>query len=160
MADEMTRPPFNRPAIVPATFGWEALLKLDGDELEAHYRHCLEELGRQPGMLGEIFKKARAEIQNPEHLNIWLSCILSMWAISAFIIGMIYLLVTGAVFSQVAFELAHPEPVGHFPHVKQMDSISPPQRRHRRLPPDLRYSFSASNPAQRKPISSRWTCVL
>jgi len=55
--------------IVPPKFGWQALLKLDGDELEAHYRHCLEELGKQPGMLGEIFKKARAEIQNPERLR-------------------------------------------------------------------------------------------
>src|SRR5438874_11376293 len=44
MADELTKPPFNRPLIVPAKFGWQALLKLDGDELEAHYRHCLEEL--------------------------------------------------------------------------------------------------------------------
>jgi hypothetical protein len=69
MADEMTRPPFNRSPIVPPRFGWQALLKLDGDELEAHYRHCLEELGKQPGMLGEIFKKARAEIQNPERLR-------------------------------------------------------------------------------------------
>ncbi len=69
MADEMTRPPFNRPPIVPAKFGWPNLLRLDGDELEAHYRHSLEELGKQPGMLGEIFKKARAEIQNPERLR-------------------------------------------------------------------------------------------
>ena len=29
----------------------------------------LEELGKQPGMLGEIFKKARAEIQNPATLR-------------------------------------------------------------------------------------------
>jgi type I restriction enzyme M protein len=69
MADEMTKPPFNRPPIVPPKFGWPNMLKLDGDELEAHYRHCLEELGKQPGMLGEIFKKARAEIQNPERLR-------------------------------------------------------------------------------------------
>ena len=44
MADEMTRPPFNRPSIVPPRYGWQSLLQLDGDELEAHYRHCLEEL--------------------------------------------------------------------------------------------------------------------
>ena len=69
MADEMTKPPFNRPPMVPPKFGWQNLLKLDGDELEAHYRHSLEELGKQPGMLGEIFKKARAEIQNPERLR-------------------------------------------------------------------------------------------
>src|SRR5712692_1412939 len=50
MADELTKPPFNRPPIVPPKFGWQNLLKLDGDELEAHYRHCLEELGKQPGL--------------------------------------------------------------------------------------------------------------
>ena len=69
MADEMTRPPYNRPAIVPAKFSWPKLLKLEGDELEAQYRHCLEELGKQPGMLGEIFKKARPDIQNPATLR-------------------------------------------------------------------------------------------
>lgn len=50
-------------------WGWQSLLRLDGDELEAHYRHVLEELGKQPGMLGEIFKKARPEIQNPATLK-------------------------------------------------------------------------------------------
>jgi type I restriction enzyme M protein len=69
MADEMTKPPYNRPAIVPAKFSWPKLLKLEGDELEAHYRHCLEELGKQPGMLGEVFKKARVDIQNPATLK-------------------------------------------------------------------------------------------
>jgi type I restriction enzyme M protein len=69
MADEQTKPPYNRAAIVPAKFGWESLLKREGDELEAHYRHILEELGKQPGMLGEIFKKARPEIQNPATLR-------------------------------------------------------------------------------------------
>lgn len=69
MADETTKPPFNRPSIVPAKFSWPKLLKLEGDELEAHYRHCLEELGKQPGMLGEVFKKARVDIQNPATLK-------------------------------------------------------------------------------------------
>jgi type I restriction enzyme M protein len=69
MADEMTKPPYNRPSIVPAKFSWPKLLKLEGDELEAHYRHCLEELGKQPGMLGEVFKKARVDIQNPATLK-------------------------------------------------------------------------------------------
>jgi type I restriction enzyme M protein len=44
-------------------------LEKDGDELEVHYRHVLEELGKKPGMLGEIFKKARQEIQNPATLK-------------------------------------------------------------------------------------------
>ena len=69
MADELTKPPYNRKPIVPPSLGWPSLLKLDGDELEAHYRHILEELGKKPGMLGEIFKKARPEIQNPATLK-------------------------------------------------------------------------------------------
>jgi len=59
MSDEQTKPPYNRPAIIPPKLGWSSLLEKDGDELEVHYRHVLEELGKQPGMLGEIFKKAR-----------------------------------------------------------------------------------------------------
>ena len=55
--------------VVPAKYGWESLLKREGDELEAHYRHILESLGSQPGMLGEIFKKARPDIQNPATLH-------------------------------------------------------------------------------------------
>ena len=69
MADEMAKPPYSRPPIVPAKFGWESLLKREGDDLETHYRHVLEELGKQPGMLGEIFKKARPDIQNPATLR-------------------------------------------------------------------------------------------
>jgi type I restriction enzyme M protein len=69
MADELTKPPYNRRAIVPKKCAWDALLKLEGDELEVHYRHGLEELGKQTGMLGEIFKKARMDIQNPATLR-------------------------------------------------------------------------------------------
>lgn len=69
MADEQTKPPYNRPAIVPAKMNWESLVRLDGEALELHYRHILEELGKKPGMLGEIFKKARQEIQNPSTLR-------------------------------------------------------------------------------------------
>jgi type I restriction enzyme M protein len=69
MADELTRPPHDRPPIVPPEFGWAELLKREGDKLETHYRHTLEELGRRPGMLGEIFKKARPDIQNPATLR-------------------------------------------------------------------------------------------
>ena len=42
MADEMTKPPYSRPAIVPAKHGWDSLLKVEGDDLETHYRHCLD----------------------------------------------------------------------------------------------------------------------
>ena len=59
MADEQTKPPFNRAALVPADLDWQSLLRRDGDDLEAHYRHILTELGRRPGMLGVVFRKAR-----------------------------------------------------------------------------------------------------
>jgi type I restriction enzyme M protein len=59
MADEQSRPPFNKPSPVPKDFGWPMLLKLDGDDLETHYRHTLEELGKRGGMLGTIFRDAR-----------------------------------------------------------------------------------------------------
>src|ERR1700710_2170612 len=58
MADEQTQPPFSRPPIVPAGLDWAALHRLDGDELDVQYRHTLVELGRQPGTLGVIFRKA------------------------------------------------------------------------------------------------------
>jgi type I restriction enzyme M protein len=69
MADKLTRPPYNRPALVPAKYGWASLLKLDGAELETHYCMVLEELGKKPGMPGDVFKKARMEIQNPATLK-------------------------------------------------------------------------------------------
>ena len=69
MAHEQTQPPWNRAPIVPVGMDWPSLLTRDGEELELHYRHILRELGTQPGMLGEIFKKARQEIQNPATLK-------------------------------------------------------------------------------------------
>ena len=41
----------------------------DGDELETHYRHLLESLGKQKGMLGLIFRKAQNKIQDPAKLR-------------------------------------------------------------------------------------------
>jgi type I restriction enzyme M protein len=69
MADEQSRPPFNKPSPIPKGFGWDALLKLDGDDLEIHYRHTLEELGKRSGMLGVIFRKAQNKIQDPAKLR-------------------------------------------------------------------------------------------
>jgi type I restriction enzyme M protein len=69
MADEQAQPPFNKPSPIPKGFGWDALLKLDGDELEIHYRHTLEELGKRSGMLGVIFRKAQNKIQDPAKLR-------------------------------------------------------------------------------------------
>jgi len=69
MADEQTKAPFSRPAIVPEGLDWPSLLARDGDELEVHYRHVLTELGRGSGMLGVIFRKAQNRIQDPAKLR-------------------------------------------------------------------------------------------
>src|SRR6201995_2654798 len=69
MADESSRPPFNKPSPIPKNYGWDVLMKKDGDELEIHYRHTLEELGQRPGMLGVIFRKAQNKIQDPAKLR-------------------------------------------------------------------------------------------
>jgi Type I restriction-modification system methyltransferase subunit len=57
MADEQIKPPFNRPSVIPEGFDWRSLLTRDGDALEVHYRHILETLGKEKGMLGVIFQK-------------------------------------------------------------------------------------------------------
>ncbi len=69
MADEQSKPPFDRPSPIPPEYSWPELVKRDGDDLEAHYRHTLKELGRQPGLIGVIFRKAQNRIQDPAKLT-------------------------------------------------------------------------------------------
>ncbi|MDX9799209.1 MAG: class I SAM-dependent DNA methyltransferase [Bacteroidales bacterium] len=69
MDDEQTKPPFNRLSKIPKNLNWESLLKKDGDELEVHYRHILESLGKEKGMIGVIFRKAQNKIQDPAKLK-------------------------------------------------------------------------------------------
>jgi type I restriction enzyme M protein len=69
MADEQTKPPFNKPSTIPKGFDWESLLSKDGDALEIHYRHILESLGKGTGMLGVIFRKSQNKIQDPAKLR-------------------------------------------------------------------------------------------
>lgn len=69
MADEQTKPPFNRPSNIPVGLDWQSLLPKDGDELEVHYRHILETLGKSKGMLGIIFRKSQNKIQDPAKLR-------------------------------------------------------------------------------------------
>lgn len=69
MADEQTKPPYNRPARIPRDLDWASLERLDGEPLESHYRHILTELGKQRGMLGVIFRKAQNKIQDAAKLK-------------------------------------------------------------------------------------------
>ncbi len=69
MADEQSRPPFKKPSAVPKGYDWPSLLAKDGDDLEIHYRHVLDTLGKRTGMLGIIFFKAQNKIQDPAKLR-------------------------------------------------------------------------------------------
>jgi type I restriction enzyme M protein len=68
MADEQENY-LEKPAIIPQEFNWQSLLKKDGDALEVQYRHVLENLGKEKGMLGVIFRKSQNKIQNPARLK-------------------------------------------------------------------------------------------
>ena len=59
MADERTKAPYNQKSPVPEQYSWPVLVKKDGDELFDHYRHTLEALGNQKGLLGPIFNKSQ-----------------------------------------------------------------------------------------------------
>src|ERR1039458_1167533 len=69
MADELTKPPFNRTSIVPADRDWASLLSKDGPALETQYILILNELGREKGMLGVVFRKAQNRIHDPAKLE-------------------------------------------------------------------------------------------
>src|SRR3954447_26825984 len=58
MADEYTKPPHNRKLHIPAAYNWESLIDLKGAELETHYTNLLRELGKEKGILGQIFTKS------------------------------------------------------------------------------------------------------
>jgi len=59
MADEYSKPPYNRNVGIPAEYSWQILKAKKGAELEGFYIELLRELGKKKGMLGQIFTKAR-----------------------------------------------------------------------------------------------------
>ena len=69
MAHEQTQEAWSRPSILPNGYDWPTLLSRSGNGLEAQYRHTLEHLGKQTGMLGIIFRKAQNKIQDPAKLE-------------------------------------------------------------------------------------------
>ena len=68
MADEYSRPPYNRDVGVPEGDDWASLTIRRGAELEAHYVALLRRLGEQRGMLGQVFAKAQNKITDPAKL--------------------------------------------------------------------------------------------
>lgn len=69
MADEQTKPPFSNKSIIPKKYDWESLISKRGDELETHYRNCLQKLGKASGLLGVIYRKSQNQIRDPAKLE-------------------------------------------------------------------------------------------
>ncbi len=69
MAHERTQPPWSEPSRIPAGYDWPSLLAKDGVELEGHYTMTLTELGKEPALLGLIFRKAQNRVQDPAKLK-------------------------------------------------------------------------------------------
>jgi type I restriction enzyme M protein len=57
------------PSAIPVAWRWDRLASLAGDELELHYRHALEALARQPGLIGTIFRGAQNKLTDPAKLK-------------------------------------------------------------------------------------------
>lgn len=68
MADEYSKPPYNRTLPIPDKYNWESLTAKRGAELEIHYSTVLRELGTERGTLGQIFTKSQNKIQDPAKL--------------------------------------------------------------------------------------------
>ncbi len=68
MADEFSKPPYNRKLPIPAKYNWQSLTDKRGAELESHYTELLRELSQAKGVLGQIFIKSQNKIQDPAKL--------------------------------------------------------------------------------------------
>jgi len=68
MADEYSNPPYNRDLKIPEKYNWQTLIDKKGAELETHYVNLLKELGKETGLIGQIFIKSQNKIQDPAKL--------------------------------------------------------------------------------------------
>ena len=68
MADEYSKPPYNRNINIPKEYNWENLIAKRGAALELHYSKLLRELAKAKGTLGQIFLKSQNKIQDPAKL--------------------------------------------------------------------------------------------
>jgi len=54
---------------LPPPWRWAQIAGADGDALELQYRHTLEALGREDGLVGTIFRKAQNKLSDPAKLK-------------------------------------------------------------------------------------------
>lgn len=57
------------PSTIPAAWRWDRLAPLAGDDLEIHYRHALEALAGEKGLIGTIFRGAQNKLTDPAKLK-------------------------------------------------------------------------------------------
>ncbi len=57
------------PSAIPAEWQWSQLSGKSGDDLELHYRHSLEALAKEGGLIGTIFRKAQNKLSDPAKLT-------------------------------------------------------------------------------------------
>jgi type I restriction enzyme M protein len=69
MADEQEKGPKKRDSGIPDEYKWDTLYSKSGVKLETQYIALLRALGKQDGMLGQIFTKAQNKIQDPAKLH-------------------------------------------------------------------------------------------
>ena len=69
MADEQKKLHPTRPALIPEDLDWSSLKSKSGPGLEQQYLKILQELGKETGTLGVIFRKAQNRIQDPSKLE-------------------------------------------------------------------------------------------
>lgn len=54
---------------IPDEWSWPKLVALDGDALELQYRHTLEALASEAGLVGTIFRKSQNKLSDPAKLK-------------------------------------------------------------------------------------------
>jgi len=54
---------------IPEEYRWNQLTEKNGEELLQHYEDTLRELGRQEGLLGEIFGRVNSQFKTPVNLS-------------------------------------------------------------------------------------------
>ncbi len=54
---------------IPSQWRWSKLAEKDGDDLELQYRHTLEGLARESGLIGTIFRKSQNKLSDPAKLK-------------------------------------------------------------------------------------------
>ena len=69
MAHERATRKLKPEQLIPPEYSWQRLLDAEGAARETEYTLILQGLGRQPGTLGTIFRKAQNRIQDPAKLK-------------------------------------------------------------------------------------------